>query len=78
MSKIRDEIYISPDEIREIRKMLGVSQGQFCRLLGVSLSALHNWEQGVNKPNTPTIILLKLLALRPELLLHIQAILKAK
>lgn len=42
---------VTPSEIIEHRKALGMSQIQFAQHLGVSLRALQSWEQDTRKPN---------------------------
>ena len=56
------------DEIKTIRKTLGVSQSVFAKLLNVSLSAVRQWEQGMRKPSGSTMILLELLQREPGIL----------
>lgn len=42
---------VTPSEIVEHRKTLGMTQIQFAQHLGVSLRALQSWEQNISKPN---------------------------
>lgn len=39
----------SPEDVKETRAMLGVSQAVFAQFLGVSASCVRAWEQGVNR-----------------------------
>ena len=39
------------DKIIIYRKLLGISQGEFARLIGIDPSTLGNWEHGKTKPN---------------------------
>lgn len=41
-----------------IREKLGLSQGKFASLMGISTSTLQNWEQGRRKPEGPAKVLL--------------------
>ena len=41
---------MSPSEIRLLRQLTGQSQSDFANLLGVTLSAVSNWETGKTKP----------------------------
>lgn len=41
---------ISPEELREYRRQLGLTQHQLAQLLGVSQSAVTLWEQGKRRP----------------------------
>lgn len=35
-----------PDDVREVRHKLGLSQREFAEMIGVSVATLRNWEQG--------------------------------
>ena len=59
---------ISPQEIKQIRSLMDVSQSIFAKLLNVSLSSVRQWEQGHRKPSGSTIILLELLQKNSSLL----------
>ncbi len=39
------------DQIRELREALGVTQEEFARELGVSLTTVSRWENGHGKPS---------------------------
>ena len=45
-------------KIREARKALNMNQKQFSEKLGVSQSAISNWEKGKDKPSGALLILL--------------------
>ena len=53
-------------QVREIREKVGLSQGQFARLIGVSKRTLENWEQGRRHPTGPAKALLKIVEIDPE------------
>lgn len=40
-----------PQQVRETRKLLAMSQSVFAKFLGVSISTVRAWEQGVNVPS---------------------------
>ncbi len=61
-------VSLSSGEIKNIRKILNVSQSVFAKLLNVSLSSVRQWEQGIRKPSGSTMILLELLQREPKLL----------
>ena len=50
---------LKPVDVRAIRNKLGVSQGEFASMIGVSVSTLQNWEQGRRRPEGPAQALLK-------------------
>ena len=46
------------ERIRQVRKDAGLSQSEFGRVLGVSLSAVFKWESGENEMSDAVILLL--------------------
>lgn len=46
---LRPETY-DPKKVKETRALLGLSQGIFACLLGVSVKTIRSWEQGINQP----------------------------
>jgi len=44
-------VAISADEIRDTRKTLGMSQGNFALTIGVSRKTVESWETGRYKPD---------------------------
>lgn len=55
-------------DIRRIRTYLGISQGAFAAILGVSKKAVEAWEAGINTPAKPVLRLLQLFSIRKNLL----------
>jgi len=53
-------------DVIAIRKNFGFTQKQFANHYGFKLSALREWEQGRRKPERSARILLKLIALEPQ------------
>ena len=58
-----------PEDVRQIRKDLGLSQSEFALLIGVSVGTLQNWEQGRRQPEGPARALLRIAATHPEAML---------
>ena len=56
----------APVDVKAIRKRFGKSQSEFALMIGVSLSALQNWEQGRRRPRGPAHALLKVAAHNPQ------------
>lgn len=52
-----------------VRKRLGMSQGAFCKAIGVSLGTLHDWEQGRRVPHGSALALLRVLEVHPDAVL---------
>lgn len=55
------------------RNKLGLSQSRFARLLGISVRALHHWEQGRRTPSGAARVLLRVAALDPDVVLKAAA-----
>ncbi|HCS90700.1 MAG: helix-turn-helix domain-containing protein [Thiohalocapsa sp. PB-PSB1] len=45
------EIIMSPDEIRQLRNSMNLTQRQFAAALGVAFVTLNRWENGQTKPS---------------------------
>ncbi len=52
-------VTISPDEIRAIRKALGLSQTDLADLLGMTRDAVAQWETDRCRPNGAAVTLLR-------------------
>lgn len=55
---------MTPDQIRDIRATLAMSQVALAEYLGVTRTAVQNWENARYEISVPTQILLKLMALK--------------
>jgi putative transcriptional regulator len=55
------------------RQKLGLSQTKFAQLLGISVRTLHHWEQGTRTPSGAARVLLRIAAMKPELVLKAAA-----
>jgi len=44
---------LSPEEIKELRQKLGLTQEEFGRLLGVGFATVNRWENGKAEPKGP-------------------------
>ena len=56
-----------PDvDVSKIRRRMGLSQTQFALKFGFPPATLRNWEQGRVRPDTPTRVLLAVIAKHPE------------
>ena len=60
-------------EVIEARNKVGLTQGQFAELLGVSKRTLQEWEQGRKKPSGAAISLLKIAIKCPDVLQEVFA-----
>jgi len=41
----------TPEEIKKLRKRLGLSQEELARKIGVSFTSVNRWENGQSKPS---------------------------
>jgi putative transcriptional regulator len=53
-------------DVKSIRKSLHLTQEEFAKRYGLTLSALRNWEQGRRKPEGPARALLSLIEKNPR------------
>ena len=60
-------IVIGSSGVRAIREQTSLSQGEFARLIGVSVKTLQNWEQDRRRPTGPAAALLRIIAHEPQL-----------
>ena len=49
-------------DVSEIRGQLNLTQEEFAKKFGFSVSTIRNWEQGTRQPDGPARILLSLIA----------------
>jgi len=56
----------SPEQVRMLRKKLGLSQAQFARRFGFTLDTVQQYEQGRRRPSGPASTLLRVIAADPD------------
>jgi HTH-type transcriptional regulator/antitoxin MqsA len=61
------------DDVRDIRKKLGLKHAEAGKLFGGGVSAFSEYERGKTQPHKSTVLLLKLLDKHPELLDEVRA-----
>ena len=54
---------------KSVRERVGLSQGDFARLIDVSVKTLQNWEQNRRQPTGPAAALLKIVGTAPDVAL---------
>lgn len=64
VGKLRVYEVADPD-VKKIRELIGLSQGDFAIMFGISRSTLQNWEQGIRQPTGPAKALLKIVEADP-------------
>lgn len=57
---------VDKTDVKRIRVNYRLSQGQFARLLGISVATVQNWEQGRRLPKGAARVLLQVAAKHPE------------
>ena len=53
------------EDVRALRRFVGLSQQRFAQALGISVHTLRNWEQGRRHPEGPALALLRIAARHP-------------
>ena len=53
-------------DVRKVRTEMGLSQAEFATKFGFPPATLRNWEQGRSRPDSPTRVLLAVIAKHPE------------
>jgi len=64
----RVTVFMSPRDIKTVRKALGVTQASFAAMLNISPRTVQDWEQGRRKPEGPAQSLLAIAARRPDVM----------
>ena len=67
-----------PPNARQIRRKFQLSQSDFARLIGISVSTLRNWEQGLRHPEGPAQVLLRVVEAHPEAVFEVCAPVKIR
>jgi putative transcriptional regulator len=60
---------VEAPDVKSVRRRIGMSQGEFARLMRVSVRTLQNWEQKRCRPTGPAAALLKIVATAPDVAL---------
>lgn len=60
---------LTTPDAKAVREQTGLSQGDFAKLMRVSVKTLQNWEQRRRSPSGPAAALLKIVSTAPELAL---------
>lgn len=58
---------VAPPDVKAVREKTGLTQGEFARLMRVSVKTLQNWEQRRCNPTGPAAALLKIVSTAPDL-----------
>ena len=58
--------FVAASRLKQIRKMVNLSQPKFAKLIGVEVSTLRNWEQGRREPTGPARVLIRAIENDPE------------
>ncbi len=71
VTRLEDLVERGTPDVAALRARFNLSQPQFARLLGISVSTLQNWEQKRRRPEGPAKVLLRVAAAHPEALLSV-------
>jgi len=58
-----------PEDVKNIRAQVGMSQNEFASAFGISVSTLRHWERGDRTPRGPALVLLNVVAKEPKVVL---------
>lgn len=64
------EFDVGETDVKRIRKVSGLSQAKFARLIHVEVGTLRNWEQGRRTPTGPAQVLLRAIEKDPRAVLR--------
>jgi len=64
----RAPVTIAPQELRDVREKLNLSQAVFARYLHTGETTYQNWEQGRARPNAQAVLLIRMVQQNPETL----------
>lgn len=60
------QVQVPDVDVAKVRRQMGLSQSQFALKFGFPPATLRNWEQGRVRPDTPTRVLLAVIAKHPK------------
>ncbi len=58
-------------DVKAIRRQVGMTQIEFAKAFGISVSTLRHWERGDRTPQGPARVLLTLVAQAPDTILDL-------
>lgn len=58
--------YVTPEDIKRIRKKLQLTQKEFAKLIGSSKPTVERWESSDNNITGPVVLLIRMLGEKPE------------
>lgn len=64
----RPPVTIAPQELRDVREKLNLSQAVFAHYLHTGETTYQNWEQGRARPNAQAVLLIRMVQRDPETL----------
>ena len=59
---------MAPEEIRALRKKLGITRQELAMAIPVGIETVKSWELGRRQPDGPSIHIMRILEEKPELL----------
>jgi len=58
----------SGEDVKALRRFVGLTQVDFATALGISVHTLRNWEQNRRRPEGPAVALLRIAARHPRVI----------
>ena len=68
--RVRHPSPMTPEEIRAVRKAMGLTQREFAAVFRVGLGTIRHWERGDRTPDGPAQVLLRVIQHEPEAVLR--------
>ena len=56
----------TPEDVRDLRTRMGLSQAQFAQTFGLTLDTVQQYEQGRRRPSGPASTLLRVIEAEPD------------
>ena len=67
----------SPEQVKAVRKILGLDQKQLARVLGISFEDVLQYERGLRRPSGPEAVLLRVITAEPRAVMRALKLKKA-
>lgn len=65
---------LTPQDVLNVREQLHLSRPVFARYLRTNPRTVENWEQGRAKPNAQAALLIRMVALFPDMVQRLEAV----
>ena len=69
-AKAARQFEVTAPDAKAVREQIGLTQGEFAKLMRVIVKTLQNWEQHRRSPTGPAAALLKIVSTAPDVALR--------